>query len=194
MKATGLHGDSRFARWAANLTVAAGLAIGSLFTSGCNTATSETNLALFADNAPLPTIVERGTELAAAERTAKLHRGSFAVQGDGSSMEPFYTAGTALVVRAGGYDNLRPGSPVVYANRRGVAVAHMLVEQTPNGWVAVGLNNDGADSELVTADNLVGMITHAYAASTGPLPKNVAARIALAEQVRRGAKVASLGR
>jgi hypothetical protein len=116
------------------------------------------------------------------------------VQGEGSSMEPFYTAGTALVVRAGGYDNLRPGSPVVYANRRGVAVAHMLVERTPAGWVAVGLNNDGADSDLVTPDNLVGMITHAYAASTGPLPKNVAARIALAEQVRRGPKVASLGR
>lgn len=170
------------------------LTVGSLFTSGCNTATSETNLMMFAANAPLPTIVDRGTEMTAAERTARLNHGCFAVKGEGSSMEPFYMAGTALVVRAGGFENLRPGSPVVYANHRGIAVAHMLVERTNSGWIAVGLNNEGSDSELVTVENLVGVITHAYAASTGSLPKAVAARIALTDQIRRGAKVASLGR
>lgn len=185
---------NRFFRSGAQVVIAVGAALASLLGSGCNTASAESNLTMFAENAPLPTIVARGTEMAAAERAATQSRGCFAVQGEGSSMEPVYVHGTALVIRAGGYQNLRPGTPVVYANRRGVSVAHMLVEQTANGWVAVGLNNDQADSELVTPDNLVGVITHAFASKTGSLPKSVAARIALNEQIRRSAKVASLGR
>ncbi|ACB74986.1 S24/S26 family peptidase [Opitutus terrae] len=165
-----------------------------LFTSGCNTASTQSNLTLFVENAPLPTLVARGGELTAAQAEARRHRGSFAVLGEGSSMEPVYVAGTALVIRAGGYQTLRPGMPVVYANTRGVSVAHMVVEQTNYGWVAVGLNNESHDSELVTADNLVGVITHAFASQTGSLPQEVAARMALNDQIRRGAKVASLGR
>lgn len=171
-----------------------GLAAAALLLSGCNTnATQESNLLLFADNAPLPQIVERGTELAAAERAAQAQRGSFAVQGEGCSMEPIYVHGTAVVIRAGGYENLRAGQPVVYKTRRGTTVAHMLVRQADYGWVAVGLNNAGEDRETVTPENFVGVITHAFASKTGSLPKAVAARIALNEQVRNATKVASVG-
>lgn len=165
-----------------------------LLVGGCNTATSEpSNLMLFAENAPLPQIVERGSELAAAERAAKAQRGCFAVQGEGFSMEPMYVSGTAVVVRAGGYENLRCGQPVVYRTRSGMTVAHMLVRSTDYGWVAAGLNNGGNDVELVTADNLVGVITQAYASRTGMLPKAVAARVALNAQIRDGGRIASLG-
>ena len=181
----------RFARvaWAGVAAVAAfGL-------SGCNTTSvNESNLALFAENAPLPQIVERGTELAAAERAAKAQRGCVAVQGEGASMEPVYVDGTAVVIRAGGYERLRPGLPVVYKTRRGETVAHMLVRPTPYGWVAAGLNNDGEDVETVTENNLVGVITQAFSSRTGALPKAMAARIALNEQIRHGTRVASLGR
>ncbi len=165
-----------------------------LLVSGCNTATTEPdNLTLFAENAPLPQIVARGTELEAAERAAKAQRGCFAVQGEGFSMEPMYVSGTAVVVRVGGYENLRSGQPVVYRTRGGMTVAHMLVRSTDYGWVAAGLNNNGHDVELVTADNLVGVITQAYASKTGSMPKAVAARIALNEQIRTGSKIASMG-
>lgn len=164
-----------------------------LLVSGCNTVTQENNLMLFAENAPLPQIVARGTELEAAERAAKAQRGCFAVQGEGCSMEPMYVSGTAVVVRAGGYENLRRGQPVVYQTRRGVTVAHMLVRSTDDGWVAAGLGNDGDDVEFVTADNLVGVITQAYASRTGTLPRSVAARLALNEQVRSGSQIASMG-
>lgn len=165
-----------------------------LLVSGCNTTTSEpSDLMLFAENAPLPQIVAQGTELAAAERAAKAQRGCFAVQGEGFSMEPMYVSGTAVVVRVGGYDNLRSGQPVVYRTRSGMTVAHMLVRPTDYGWVAAGLNNNGRDVELVTADNLVGVITQAYASRTGSLPKAVAARMALNEQIRSGSKIASMG-
>lgn len=165
-----------------------------LLVSGCNTASTQSQLMLFAERAPMPTLVERGTELANAETKARESRGCFAVQGEGSSMEPFYLPGTALVIRAGGYETLQPGTPVVYANRRGISVAHMLVERTSEGWIAAGLNNDSTDSDLVTPDNLVGVITHAFASKTGSLPQAVAARMALSEQLGRGVRVASLGR
>lgn len=174
--------------------VALAAAIAGLLVSGCNTTTSEsTDLMLFAENAPLPQIVARGMELAAAEQAAKAQRGCFAVQGEGFSMEPMYVSGTAVVVRAGGYEHLRSGQPVVYRTRGGMTVAHMLVRPTDHGWVAAGLNNKSHDVELVTADNLVGVITQAYASRTGSLPKAVAARIALNEQIRSGSKIASMG-
>ncbi len=164
-----------------------------LFMGGCASATSQANMMMFADTAPVAAIVARGTELAAAESAANAQRGCFAVRGEGSSMEPMYVAGTAVVIRAGGYDRLRRGMPVVYENRQGVAVAHMLVERTADGWVAAGLNNDEADAELVTPNNLVGVITQAFASKTGSLPKAVAARIALNDQIRRAGKMASTG-
>lgn len=164
-----------------------------LFVAGCNTVTQENHLMLFAENAPLPQIVERGTELEAAERAAQAQRGCFAVQGEGWSMEPMYVSGTAVVVRVGGYENLRAGQPVVYQTRGGVRVAHMLVRATEHGWVAAGLGNDGDDVEFVTCDNLVGVITQAYASKTGTLPRTVAARLALNEQIRGGRQLASVG-
>jgi hypothetical protein len=170
------------------------IALAGLLMGGCSTASTESdNLMLFADNAPMPKIVARGAELAAAEQAAKQMHGCFAVQGEGCSMEPVYVSGTAVVIRAGGYDRLHRGQPVVYKSSRGFTVAHMLVRQTENGWVAAGLNNNGEDTELVTTDNLVGVITQAYASKTGSLPKAVAARIALNTQIRGGRQVASLG-
>lgn len=184
---------SRIPGWAVRAALA-GLALAAcMFFAGCSTATSESNLLMFAAHAPLPTIVPRGTELAAAEQAAKLQHGCIAVRGSGSSMEPVYLDGTAVVIRAGGYERLQAGQAVVYLSRRGTTVAHMLVRPTDYGWVAEGLNNDRSDSDLVTADNLVGVITQAFASKTGPLPKAVAARLALADQIRRGGTVASLG-
>ena len=102
-------------------------------------------------------------------------------------MEPVYLEGTAVVIRVGGFENLRPGLPVVYRDHRGVAVAHMVVAHKDGGWVAVGLNNDGCDVDLITEDNFVGVITQAFASKTGPLPKAVAARVALDGQIRQSA-------
>ncbi len=169
------------------------MAVYGLLTSGCNSVSNEENLALFAMNAPLPKIVAKGTELAAAEKAAAETHGCIAVRGEGPSMEPVYLDGTAVVIRVGGYDKLKSGLPIVYKDSRGVAVAHMLVRQTDAGWIAAGLNNNGNDVELVTRDNLVGVITQAFASKTGPLPKSVAARIALNEQVAKGASVAAMG-
>lgn len=175
------------------MKVVSGLAVAvvGLLLGGCTTTAVDANLMMFVESAPVPTIVARGSELLAAEQAAKSQHGCFAVRGEGSSMEPMYVAGTAVVVRAGGYDQLRSGLPVVYASSRGFTVAHMVVAQAANGWVVAGLNNNAADTELVTRDNLVGVITQAFASKTGSLPKAAAARMALNDQIRSGGMIAS---
>jgi len=180
---------SKFARRTSLMAVVSAAA---LLTGGRALAV-DSNLLMFAEHAPMPRIVARGTEMAAAEEAVARQHGCFAVQGEGISMEPVYLAGTALVVHVGGYEQLSAGTPVVYKNSRGVTVAHMLVEKKDGGWVAVGLNNRRNDDELVTEDNFVGVITEAFASKTGSLPRSVAARLALNEQLRGGAKVASAG-
>lgn len=151
------------------------------------------NLMLFVDHGAMPQIVARGAELAAAETAAKQQRGCFAIEGEGPSMEPVYVGRTGLVVKTGGFENLRAGQAVVYKNSRGVYVTHMIVEKTPYGWVVAGLNNYRQDDDQVTEFNFVGVVTQAFASKSGSLPRAVAARLALNEQVRNGAKVASAG-
>ena len=147
---------------------------------------------LFVRTAPMPSLVKQGAELMAAELRAKQTPGDFALIGAGSSMEPMYVAGTAIVVHPQSYTTLRRGQPVVYRNSRGRLVAHMLIEETRGGWIVVGVNNAEADDDLVTRDNLVGVIKAAYAAADTPLRADVAARIALRDGLKTGAKIALL--
>jgi len=96
------------------------------------------------------------------------------------------------VVHPCSYRALRTGQAVVYVNRRGHYVAHMLVEEMSKGWFAIGLNNAEPDDDLVTADNLVGVIKEAYAAADTPFRADIAQRIALRDGISRGLSVASL--
>jgi hypothetical protein len=136
-------------------------ALGTL-AGGCSTYTAADRADLFAQSAPHPVAVAAGHQLSAAEHVAALNEGDFVLAGSGESMAPFYTSGTAVVVHPTSYFMLRPGMPVVYVNRSGTQVAHMLVEKSDRGWVALGLNNREPDDDLVTEKNLVGVIRYAF--------------------------------
>ncbi len=174
-------------RVTSHLTFRAGfaltLALAGLFFGGCASYSPEKNLELFAKNAPLPTLVPRGKELAHAEVAAAKTEGDFTLYGVGASMEPVYLSGTALVVHPTVYCALRPGQAVIYVNRRGFYVAHMLVERTAKGWVVAGLNNSEEDETLVTSNNLVGTIKAAFIANDTVFRPDVAARIAMRDAV-----------
>lgn len=136
------------------------------------------NREMFLQRAPLPQLVARGQAMAAAQRQAAGNEGDFALLGVGKSMEPFYRAGTAVVVHPTSYHMLRPGMAVVYTNNRGGYVAHMLMRKTERGWMAMGLNNATPDSVLVTDKNLVGIIRHAFAASETEFSADAGTRLA----------------
>ncbi|MFI5357448.1 MAG: hypothetical protein ACHQ4G_08950 [Opitutales bacterium] len=155
------------------------LAVGALFFSGWSSLSVRRDLDKIVAMAPAPVLVKKGSELRTAEAAAAHLAGAQAFRGAGDSMEPVYASGTAIVVTPCDYTELRPGMSVVYVNHDGRGVAHALVGKTRDGWIAQGVNNPDEDTDLVTARNLVGVITQAYASSDTPLRRAIASRAML---------------
>ncbi len=88
--------------------------------------------------------------------------GGFVLVGSGRSMQPLYEPDTILVLRQLPFSELRRGQTVLYRNRHGKTIAHVLVSKTRDGWRARGLNNPVHDMEPVRADNLVGVVVAAF--------------------------------
>lgn len=117
--------------------------------------------------------------MADAKALASLHSDARVMQISGVSMLPYFGEGALVVVKPIDTNKLRAGMIVVYTNRFGEKVAHRLIAQDSNGWVAKGFNNDAADSTPVTAVNLLGVVYatfHTIAVETD-------ARMAMQEQV-----------
>jgi signal peptidase I len=73
-------------------------------------------------------------------------------------MLPYFGEGSVVIVKTIDASSLREGMVVAYENRFGEKVAHRLIEAKADGWVAQGYNNTKADSTLVTAKNLLGVV------------------------------------
>jgi hypothetical protein len=123
---------------------------------------SERLLAAIIKHTPASTVVSPGEQIRAAEKAAKTIPGAEAMWGVGESMEPLYASHTAIVVAPIEFKNLEKGMTVVYQSRDGHMVAHAITGDVPKGWIAQGVNNDNEDDDLVTADNLIGVIVGAY--------------------------------
>lgn len=98
------------------------------------------------------------TTLADAHRIAARHPGLSVLKVEGRSMLPFFGEGSVVIVKQIDSSALRAGMVVAYKNRFGEIVAHRLIEAKDDGWVAQGYNNAKADSTLVNADNLLGVV------------------------------------
>jgi hypothetical protein len=117
---------------------------------------------LFFGNSPQPIAVARQEAWRYAEQVAARHDGSFVVRGDGLSMAPLYPSGTVLVIERVSYDQLKRGATVIYRNKEGQPIAHLLVAQSRSGWRTAGLGNEDIDDESVGPENLLGIVTSAY--------------------------------
>jgi hypothetical protein len=164
---------------AARLAVAVTLAVAALGFGGCTTLSVQRDIETIVTMAPEPVMVKQGQEFRAAEAAVQHLAGAQAFRGVGDSMEPLYVSGTAIVVMPCEYSQLRAGMSVVYVNRNGRGVAHVLTNEMPGGWIAQGVNNKEEDDDLVTASNLVGVIAQAYASADTPMRREIASRAAL---------------
>jgi hypothetical protein len=93
-----------------------------------------------------------------AEMLAARDPGRTAFVGGGTSMNPVYGDNTMLVAVPIDFKDLQAGMYVVYLNRNNRRVAHRLVAKESKGWRAQGLNNPEEDNDLVTPENLIGVI------------------------------------
>lgn len=73
-------------------------------------------------------------------------------------MNPVYGENTMLVVHPIAYQDLKVGMTVVYLSKAGHRVAHQLISKERGGWRAQGINNANQDAELVTPENLIGVV------------------------------------
>jgi len=164
----------------------AGLLIG-----GCASAHTAREMDLFLRTVPIPVLVQKGREFKAAENAADDRRGDIVLSGKGSSMEPLYSEGTAIVVSPLRYGQLRRGMAVVYVNRRGLYVAHVLVGKKARGWIAIGPNNPAPDRDFVTPENLVGVVTQAYSSSASAFRQQWLANL-VRQETAAGLRLAEL--
>lgn len=102
-----------------------------------------------------------------AEKIAQRGEGRVSASGSGGSMQPVYGDNTMIVISKISYEELQAGMTIAYMNRKGHRVVHQLKEKTPRGWRVQGLNNDAEDTEMVTRDNLLGVV---YASFTTEEP------------------------
>ena len=89
---------------------------------------------------------------------ARMHDGAKVMKIAGVSMLPYFGEGALVVVKPISEAKLRAGMVVVYRNRFDETIAHRLIAREAAGWVAQGFNNEAADSTLVNAENLVGVV------------------------------------
>ena len=98
-----------------------------------------------------------------AERYAATIPGAQTWRGRGLSMEPLIPPDSWIVTEPIPYADLRSGQVALYRNRSGRLVAHALVKSTRQGWLTVGVNNDGiVDPTPVTFANYIGIVTAAF--------------------------------
>lgn len=166
-------------------------AVGLLF-GGCTTYSPQGNMELFVRAAPAPSLAKPGKEFTSAQAHAAQDERSFALIGSGKSMEPMDESGAAMVENEQSDPALRGGRPLVDRNRRGYDVAQMIVEPMSGGWLTRGVQNAPRDAERACKDNYVGVIQAAYAATDTPLRADVAARVALKDDIDRSVKMALL--
>lgn len=124
---------------------------------------SERLLAAIIQQTPESTLVTAGEQMKRAEEAAAQMPGAYAFWGVGRSMEPLFASHTAIVVAPVKFKELKKGMTVLYRNSRGRMVAHSLTGDLPKGWIAQGVGNDKEDDDLVTKENLVGVIVGAFA-------------------------------
>ncbi|MDO8539796.1 MAG: hypothetical protein Q7S40_05090 [Opitutaceae bacterium] len=123
---------------------------------------SERLLAAILQQTPESVLVLGGGQWKQAEQAAAGIPGAMAFFGAGASMEPLFTHGTAIVVAPIAFRDLKKGMTVVYVSSSGRMVAHPITGDVPKGWIAQGMNNDEEDDDLVTKENIVGVVVQAF--------------------------------
>jgi hypothetical protein len=121
---------------------------------------------IYMAESPVPQAVPEAIAKSVADTVAR-EVGGAAIRGTGNSMQPLYNDGVIMVVAPTDFENLKRGQTVVYKNREGRHVAHVLVAKCKTGWRVTGLNNRTHDGQGVNAANLHGVVVDAFQPVTG---------------------------
>jgi hypothetical protein len=138
--------------------------------SGCaTTTTARYSAAAVAAMSPAADVVAPFEALRLGKQYVAEHAGTDFLVGSGDSMLPLYRDHTVVVTQRIAMSDLRPGMTAVYIGDSGRPVAHVLVKNTSEGWIAMGVGNARCDATTVTEGNLVGVVVKAFEPTKSPM-------------------------
>lgn len=116
----------------------------------------------------IPSPIPFQKALSDAQHIASMNPNWILMEAEGNSMNPHYSSNDLIIIEKSDFDDLRPGMVVVYKDKEGDYVGHIILEKTPEGFIAQGFNNSNKDPQLVTKDNYIGTLfaTFHYASHT----------------------------
>jgi hypothetical protein len=77
----------------------------------------------------------------------------------GNSMKQYYPAEfTTVIVKPIDFSLLRLGQVIVYTNKFGEEVIHVITKKVTDGFLVKGANNKNNDSTVLTKDNFIGIV------------------------------------
>lgn len=81
----------------------------------------------------------------------------------GNSMKQYYPVGsTTVLIKPIDFSLLRLGQIIVYTNKFGEEVMHVITGKVDDGFLVRGSNNRNNDSTILTKDNLIGIVYIAF--------------------------------
>jgi len=94
-----------------------------------------------------------------ASTIIKNREGWFYANVIGNSMKQYYPAeSTTVIVKPIDFSLLRLGQVIVYTNKFGEEVIHVITEKVTDGFLVKGANNKNNDSTVLTKDNFIGIV------------------------------------
>ena len=74
------------------------------------------------------------------------------------SMEPEFYPGDMVITKHKSKTDIKVNDIVTYRDNDGVIITHRIMEETPEGYITKGDNNNVEDADMLTEKNIIGEV------------------------------------
>ena len=74
------------------------------------------------------------------------------------SMEPEFYPGDIVITKHKNKTDINLNDIVTFRDKDGVIITHRIIEETPQGYITKGDNNNVEDAEMITVNNIIGEV------------------------------------
>lgn len=74
------------------------------------------------------------------------------------SMEPRFYPGDIVITKHKNKTDIKVNDIVTYRDNDGVIITHRIIEETPEGYITKGDNNNVEDADVLTKENIIGEV------------------------------------
>ena len=74
------------------------------------------------------------------------------------SMEPKFYPGDVVITKHKNKTDIQVNDIVTYRDNDGIIITHRIIEETPDGYITKGDNNNVEDTDILTKENIIGEV------------------------------------